>query len=127
MKYVIYYNRKAGNGLTYKHYYQMDGVFVMDAKHALKFDDKLNADRFCETLSPHWFIVEQYDPSLKTFKAQWFQYPTGRYLSADESFNNVTTCKARDIETAIEVFKERESADSELLFLDRVNVWELKD
>lgn len=126
MKYVLYYNRKSGNGITYKHYLQQEGVYVMDAKFALKFDDKLNADKFIErAATQHWLIVEEYDTQLKTFKGQWFRNPYGEYLSADDSFNNIVTVKSIDIDSAVELFKEREGIDSEIPFLDRVNVWEI--
>lgn len=59
----------------------------------------------------------------QTYKCQWFQYSNGRYLKCDESFNSIAKCEANDIETAIEIFKEKENSDSEIPFLDRVNVW----
>lgn len=58
MKYVIYYNRKAANDITYKHYYISDGTYCMDKKFARKFEDELNARKFSETISHHYFIVE---------------------------------------------------------------------
>jgi len=59
----------------------------------------------------------------QVYKCQWFQYSNGRYLSANESFNGIATCVANDLESAIEIFKERENADSEISFTSRVSVW----
>lgn len=64
---------------------------------------------------------------MKTFKAQWFQYSNGRYLSSDESFGGIKTFQAPDMETAIEIAKEAEGCDSEMYFSDRVTVWEVFD
>lgn len=63
---------------------------------------------------------------MKTYNAQWFQWPSGKYLSADESFNNIAEFKATDLESAIEIAKEKECADSEIYFESRVSVWEVK-
>lgn len=57
------------------------------------------------------------------YKAQWFQYPNGTYLDIDTCFNSISKCEADSLEDAIEIFKEREDADSELYFEDRVSVW----
>lgn len=57
------------------------------------------------------------------YKAQWFQYSNGTYLGLDASFNSIAKCEADSLEDAIELFKEREDADSELYFEDRVSVW----
>ena len=62
---------------------------------------------------------------MKTFKAQWFRYSNGRCLSADESFGGIKKFDAPDYETAVEIAKEAEGADSEIEFSDRVTVWEV--
>ena len=59
---------------------------------------------------------------MKKFIARWFRSTSGRYLSSKESDNSVMMIEAEDLESAIEIAKEKESEDSSIIFTDRVLV-----
>ena len=63
---------------------------------------------------------------MTNFEAQWFQAPNGNYLSIDDCFGSIKYITAYSLDDAIEKAKEYEKVDSEIPFLDRVTVREVK-